>query len=89
VKLVITAKDSSGKRIREGGAYVQVYVEPASAAAAAAQLQPERVDAVITDHNDGTYTAFYTVTSKGNYKVQLQGLQEAAAPWVICLWAAG
>lgn len=65
VKLVITAKDSSGKRIREGGAYIQVYVEPVSKG----QEQQPRIDGDITDHGDGTYTAFYTVPSKGNYKV--------------------
>lgn len=64
IKLVVTAKDSTGKRIREGGAEVAVFLEPGDRSA-----HQERIDAEVTDHKDGTYTAVYTVPIKGSYKV--------------------
>lgn len=80
--------DSYGRRIREGGAQVQVYVEPAFSS-----QQQERIDATVLDHNDGTYTASYTVPSKGNYKVRtarpaLAGQLGRAGPAVSTLCSA-
>ena len=61
----------------------QVFVEPVSSGRASAapppeaegdgegeeEKEPERIDAAVTDHGDGTYTAIYSVPAKGNYEV--------------------
>lgn len=67
VKLTLTARDTNGKRIREGGAHVLVMVEPPRAPGA--QEEPDAIEAEVTDHGDGTYTVVYTVPAKGNYQV--------------------
>ena len=64
--MVITARDAAGRRIREGGAYVLVMLEPASPASS--EVAP--IEAAVTDHGDGTYSAAYTVPAKGNYEVR-------------------
>lgn len=72
VKLTITARDSNGKRIREGGAHVLVMVEPPPPPPGPAGEQaeePEAIQADVVDHGDGTYTATYAVPTKGNYQV--------------------
>jgi arginine/serine-rich splicing factor 12 len=68
VKLTITARDSSGKRIKTGGAHVLVMVEPV--AAPGAVEEPEPIQAEVQDHGNGNYTASYAVPSKGNYEVR-------------------
>lgn len=68
VKLTLTARDANGKRIREGGAMVLVMVEPPRAPGA--EEEPDAIEAEVTDHGDGTYTAVYTVPTKGNYQVR-------------------
>jgi arginine/serine-rich splicing factor 12 len=67
VKLTITARDSAGKRIREGGAHILVMVEPPSAPGA--EEEPDAIQADVVDHGNGTYTASYSVPTKGNYQV--------------------
>ena len=81
VKLTLTARDANGKRIREGGAHVLVMVEPPRVPGA--EEEPEPIQAEVTDHGDGTYTAVYAVPAKGNYQVRrvLPGL----AAWVLPL----
>jgi hypothetical protein len=66
VKLIITARDSAGKRIREGGAHVLVMVEPPTAPGT---TEADAIEAEVVDHSDGTYTASYSVPTKGNYQV--------------------
>ncbi|KAI3434787.1 hypothetical protein D9Q98_002845 [Chlorella vulgaris] len=70
VKMTITARDSSGKRIREGGAHILVMVEPTAAPGAAEE--PEPIQAEVSDHGDGTYTATYSVPTKGNYQLHIE-----------------
>lgn len=77
VKMTITARDSSGKRIREGGAHILVMVEPTAALGAAEE--PEPIQAEVSDHGDGTYTATYSVPTKGNYQVSLSTPGTSAA----------
>ena len=60
----ITAKDSRGTRIKDGGAYVVVT---ARAVGPAANSPP--VHGSVKDNKDGSYTATYTVPSRGNYEV--------------------
>lgn len=72
VKLTLTARDANGKRIREGGAMVLVMVEPPRTPGV--EEEPDAIEAEVTDHGDGTYTAVYTVPSKGNYQVCQPGL---------------
>ncbi|KAK9828863.1 hypothetical protein WJX72_002451 [[Myrmecia] bisecta] len=69
VNFYITAKDSRGARIKEGGAYVVVKVAPGpSATAAGAQL----IDVAVKDNNDGTYTGTYTVPARGDYQLSIE-----------------
>lgn len=72
VKLVIYSKDEAGRRVKEGGAHVRVWVEPASMAQDA-----EPVEAAVTDHADGSYSATYSVAGKGNYNVRSLGGEAA------------
>lgn len=77
VKLTLTARDANGKRIREGGAHVLVMVEPQAPPPAPApgaaplpdDADAEPIQAEISDHGDGTYTALYTAPYKGLYQV--------------------
>lgn len=86
VKMVITAKDSGGRRIREGGAYILVTAEFSSPSTGG---HAPSVGAEVVDREDGTYIATYTVPSKGLYKVFAvfgrEGGQShddgAAGPW--------
>lgn len=64
VKMVITAKDAKGRRIREGGASVVVTLE-------AAHKSTILVTAQVQDHVDGTYTATYECPGKGPYQVRV------------------
>lgn len=66
VSFVITAKDGRGKRIRDGGAYVRVQVQPMRG------VNADPVDPSIKDHGDGSYTVTYSVFTRGNYEVTLE-----------------
>lgn len=63
VSFVITAKDGRSKRIRDGGAYVRVQVQPMRG------VNADPVDPSIKDHGDGSYTVTYSVSTRGNYEV--------------------
>jgi len=65
VSFFVTCKDSSGKRIPEGGAHVEALVIPKSLAPA-----NEEVAVLIRDNCDGSYTGVYTVSARGNYEVR-------------------
>lgn len=62
----ITAKDSRGTRIREGGSYVTARLTPGSSAKAAGA---ETVVAEVIDNKDGTYVARYKVPVRGDWEV--------------------
>lgn len=70
VSLTITCRDATGKRVREGGAFILVMVEPTAAPSAAGGEEPEPIQAEVKDHGNGTYTASYEVPTKGNYQVR-------------------
>lgn len=63
VSLVLVAKDEDGRRLPSGGAKVVVKVSPGPGVDAAEQL------ATVRDNGEGTYTATYTVSARGNYTV--------------------
>ena len=65
VSFVITAKDGRSKRIRDGGAYVTVQVRPMRG------VEADPVSPNIKDHADGSYTVTYSVSTRGNYEVNL------------------
>ena len=67
ISFYVTAKDETGKRIRDGGAYVTATVNPGRVARAGGA---ELVFADIRDNSDGTYTATYTVEARGDYEVR-------------------
>lgn len=69
VSLTITCRDATGKRVREGGAFILVMVEPTVPPGTASGEEPEPIQAEVKDHGNGTYTASYEVPSKGNYQV--------------------
>uniref|UniRef100_A0A1D1ZP90 Uncharacterized protein n=2 Tax=Auxenochlorella protothecoides TaxID=3075 RepID=A0A1D1ZP90_AUXPR len=80
VKMVITAKDSAGRRIRDGGAYVLVTLDKPAPTGSVVVARAE-----VTDHGDGTYTALYTCPSKGSYQltVELNGQPLGQFPFPI------
>lgn len=65
VKMVITAKDRAGRRIREGGAYVLVRLQVPRPTGPQLAAEGE-----VIDHGDGTYTVTYTCPAKGSYEVR-------------------
>lgn len=67
ISFYVTAKDETGKRIREGGAYVTATVNPGRVARAGGA---DLVFADIRDNSDGTYTATYSVEARGDYEVR-------------------
>lgn len=72
VSLTITCRDATGKRVREGGAFILVMVEPTVPPGTAAGEEPEPIQAEVKDHGNGTYTASYEVPSKGNYQLHIE-----------------
>jgi Filamin/ABP280 repeat len=62
----VTAKDSAGKRIKEGGAHVTVKVTPLGLTSSSAEPVE---DVSVNDNEDGTYTCTYSVPARGNYEV--------------------
>jgi hypothetical protein len=63
----VQARDDAGKKVLEGGAYVQVLVRPSTA-----PLNAEPIAADITDNGDGTYSGVYTVPTKGDYEIRVE-----------------
>ncbi|XP_024383168.2 uncharacterized protein [Physcomitrium patens] len=63
---VVVMKDSDGRRIPHGGAYIRVRVTPGAGVGGVEQ------DAVVKDHADGTYTATYAVAKRGDYMVSVE-----------------
>lgn len=63
---VVVTKDSDGRRIPHGGAYIRVRVSPGAGVGGLEQ------DAVVKDHADGTYTATYAVAKRGDYMVSVE-----------------
>lgn len=63
---VVVTKDSDGRRISHGGAYIRVRVSPGAGVGGVEQ------DAVVKDHADGTYTATYAVAKRGDYMVSVE-----------------
>ena len=78
VSFVITAKDGRSKRIRDGGAYVRVQVQPMRG------VNAERVDPSIKDHGDGSYTVTYSVSVRGNYEVNWKYAVACLSIWSYC-----
>ncbi|KAL4434070.1 hypothetical protein ABPG75_000511 [Micractinium tetrahymenae] len=72
VSLTITCRDAAGKRVRDGGAFILVMVEPVAPPGAAPGEEPEPIQAEVKDHGNGTYTASYEVPSKGNYQLHIE-----------------
>jgi len=87
VNVIIVARDSNNHRVREGGAHVFVCVEPTGPGARDA----EPIEAKVTDHGNGTYTAQYAVPSKGNYElsIEVNGEPIGASPFPVFFSAAG
>lgn len=61
----VVMKDEDGRRIMKGGAHVAVRVVPGLGVVGGEQL------AAVKDGEDGTYTATYTVHSRGNYTLHV------------------
>lgn len=64
--IIVTAKDSDGRRLSWGGAQVKVQVAPGFGVAGP-MLEPP-----VVDQNDGTYITNYTVYNRGNYMVSVE-----------------
>lgn len=67
LKLTVVTRDSAGLRIKDGGAYVLVCIEPHPAPPGV-----EPIEATVVDNNDGTYTATYVVPTKGSYELSIE-----------------
>ncbi|GMH36531.1 hypothetical protein BSKO_04399 [Bryopsis sp. KO-2023] len=67
VSLTIVSKDAMRLRVREGGYNVVVSVNPSGGDA----QDCEPVEVVARDNRDGTYSASYSVPSRGNYTLSI------------------
>ncbi|GMH20277.1 hypothetical protein Nepgr_022118 [Nepenthes gracilis] len=63
---LVTAKDSDGRKIPNGGAQIKVKVTPASGVGGSG------IDGIVKDQGDGTYAVTYVVTERGNYMVNVE-----------------
>ncbi|KAL3686163.1 hypothetical protein R1sor_004185 [Riccia sorocarpa] len=63
---VVVTKDSDGRRVGHGGAYIRVRITPGVGVGGAEQ------EAVVKDHGDGTYTVTYAVAKRGDYMVSVE-----------------
>lgn len=64
--LVVTAKDSDGRKIPNGGAVIKVKVTPGLG------VGGSDVDGIVKDQGDGTYSATYVVPKRGTYMVNVE-----------------
>lgn len=76
---VVVTKDSDGRRVPHGGAYIRVRVSPGAGVGGSDQ------EAVVKDHADGTYTATYAVAKRGDYMVSVEcnGLPILGSPFPV------
>lgn len=76
---VVVTKDSDGRRILHGGAYIRVRITPGTGVGGTEQ------EAVVKDHSDGTYTATYAVAKRGDYMVSVEcnGLPILGSPFPV------
>ncbi|KAK9664547.1 hypothetical protein RND81_14G050400 [Saponaria officinalis] len=63
---VLTAKDSDGRKISNGGAQIKVIVTPGVG------VGGSDIDGVVKDQGDGTYSVTYVVPKRGNYMVNVE-----------------
>ncbi|KAL2923313.1 Tripartite motif-containing protein 45 [Bienertia sinuspersici] len=68
---VLTAKDSDGRKISDGGAQVKVKVTPGVG------VGGSDIDGMVKDQGDGTYTVTYVVPKRGNYMVHVECNEKA------------
>ncbi|KAL2654097.1 hypothetical protein R1flu_022225 [Riccia fluitans] len=76
---VVVTKDSDGRRVGHGGAYIRVRITPGVGVGGAEQ------EAVVKDHADGTYTVTYAVAKRGDYMVSVEcnGLPILGSPFPV------
>lgn len=74
VSLTIVSKDGRGVRVREGDCEVMVVVKASEPGALSVSEEagegPAQVEVRARDNGDGTYSASYSVPSRGNYTVR-------------------
>ncbi|XP_057546721.1 uncharacterized protein LOC130825486 [Amaranthus tricolor] len=63
---VLSAKDSDGRKIPNGGAQVKVKVTPGVG------VGGSDIDGMVKDQGDGTYTVTYVVPKRGNYMIHVE-----------------
>lgn len=71
-KLYVFSRDSRGVKVREGGAYVQAWLQPpARGASATAGAEVEKIEASILDAGDGSYAVEFIAPRKGNFDLHV------------------
>ncbi|KAL2486860.1 RNA recognition motif (RRM)-containing protein [Abeliophyllum distichum] len=63
---IVVTKDVEGKKVTRGGAQVKVRVVPGVGVGGSEQ------DGIVKDMGDGSYTATYVVSQRGNYMVNVE-----------------
>ncbi|CAI9778869.1 unnamed protein product [Fraxinus pennsylvanica] len=63
---IVVTKDAEGRKVTRGGAQVKVRVVPGVGVGGSEQ------DGIVKDMGDGTYTATYVVSKRGNYMVNVE-----------------
>ena len=87
VSLTLLAKDSSGRRIRDGGAHILVMIEKKGLGSD----DEEPIEATVIDHGDGRYTATFSVPDKGSYElsIEVNGTPIGGSPFPVYFSAVG
>ena len=80
----VVCKDSSNRRVMEGGASVLASI---TAKSLGAKEAGEEVAVLVKDNDDGSYNGMYTVSARGNYEVRCSRLARAPPPPPLALGA--
>ena len=72
-RLYVFSRDARGVKIREGGAYVQAWLQPPTRLSSTVNgaAEPEKIDASVLDAGDGSYAVEFVAPRKGNFDLHV------------------
>ena len=72
-RLYVFSRDARGVKIREGGAYVQAWLQPPTRGGpSSAGAEVEKIEASVLDAGDGSYAVEFVAPRKGNFDLHVR-----------------